>query len=38
LIGALALARAEPDAQRSEAILNASKQRLKMRFANRKQA
>jgi TetR/AcrR family transcriptional repressor of nem operon len=37
LIGALALARAEPDAQRSEAILNASKQRLKLRFANRKQ-
>lgn len=33
LIGALALARAEPDAQRSEAILEVSKRRLKTRFA-----
>jgi TetR/AcrR family transcriptional repressor of nem operon len=33
MVGALALARAEPDAERSEAILNASKQRLKERFA-----
>jgi TetR/AcrR family transcriptional regulator, transcriptional repressor for nem operon len=33
MIGALALARAEPDAQRSEAILAASRQRLKTRFA-----
>lgn len=33
LVGALALARAEPDGERSEAILTASKQRLKARFA-----
>jgi TetR/AcrR family transcriptional repressor of nem operon len=33
MIGALALARAEQDAQRSDAILSASKQRLKARFA-----
>lgn len=32
LVGALALARAEPDSERSDAILNASKQRLKARF------
>lgn len=33
LIGALALARAEPDAERSDAILDVSKRRLKNRFA-----
>jgi TetR/AcrR family transcriptional regulator, transcriptional repressor for nem operon len=33
MIGALALARAETDAQRSEAILTGSKQRLKARFS-----
>lgn len=33
MIGALALARAEPDAQRSDAILAASRQRLKARIA-----
>jgi TetR/AcrR family transcriptional regulator, transcriptional repressor for nem operon len=33
LIGALALARAEPDSQRSAAILDASKRRLKARFS-----
>jgi len=33
LIGALALARAEPDTQRSNAILDVSKRRLKTRFA-----
>ncbi len=32
LVGALALARAEPDSERSDSILNASKQRLKARF------
>jgi TetR/AcrR family transcriptional repressor of nem operon len=32
MVGALALARAEPDSERSESILNASKQRLKARF------
>jgi TetR/AcrR family transcriptional repressor of nem operon len=33
MIGALALARAEPDGARSDAILEASKQRLKERFS-----
>jgi TetR/AcrR family transcriptional regulator, transcriptional repressor for nem operon len=33
MIGALALARAEQDGARSDAILNASKQRLKTRFS-----
>ena len=33
MIGALALSRSEQDAQRSDAILTASKQRLKARFA-----
>jgi len=33
MVGALALARAEPDNERSESILNASRQRLKARFA-----
>ena len=32
MVGALALARAEPDSERSESILNASKQRLKARL------
>lgn len=32
MVGALALSRAEPDSERSESILNASKQRLKARF------
>jgi TetR/AcrR family transcriptional repressor of nem operon len=35
MIGALALARAEPDNARSEAILSASKRRLKERFSLR---
>ena len=35
MIGALALARAEPDATRSDAILAASRRRLKTRFAKR---
>jgi TetR/AcrR family transcriptional regulator, transcriptional repressor for nem operon len=33
MIGALALARAEPDSQRSDSILDASKRRLKSRFS-----
>jgi TetR/AcrR family transcriptional repressor of nem operon len=32
MVGALALARAEPDSERSASILNVSKQRLKARF------
>lgn len=38
MIGALALARAEPDAARSDAILDVSKARLKARFATAKKS